>query len=65
MIKEKIKKLYKIGGIILMMVLGSSFTGCSINSGNDYKKVALETLEERYGEEFEIKQFGGYLWSTK
>lgn len=48
-----------------MMVLGSSFTGCSINYGNDYKKVALETLEERYGEEFEIKQFGGYLWSTK
>ncbi len=59
MIKEKIKKLYKIGGIILMMVLGSSFTGCSKNFAHDYKELALQTLEERYGEEFEIKQFGG------
>ena len=42
-----------------MMVLGSSFVGCNITSDNDYKKVALETLEERYGEEFEIKQLGG------
>ena len=42
-----------------MMVLGSSFVGCNITSDNDYKKAALETLEERYGEEFEIKQLGG------
>ena len=42
-----------------MMVLGSSFVGCNITSDNDYKKAALETLEERYGEEFDIKQLGG------
>ena len=59
MIKAKIKTLYKIWGIILMMVLGSSITGCSIKTDNDYKKAALEKLEERYGEEFEIKQLGG------
>ena len=42
-----------------MMVLGSSFTGCSINSDTDYKKAALNSLENKYGEEFEIKQLGG------
>ena len=59
MIKEKLKSLYKIFGIILMMVLGSSIAGCSIKSNNDYEAVALQTLEERYGEEFEVKQIGG------
>ena len=59
MIKAKIKTLYKIVGIILMMVLGSSITSCSMKSNSDYKKAALEKLEERYGEEFEIKQLGG------
>ena len=59
MIKSKKKVLPKIVGIILMMVLGSSFVGCNITSDNDYKKAALETLEERYGEEFDIKQLGG------
>ncbi len=42
-----------------MMVLGSSFAGCSIKSNNDYEAVALQKLEERYGEEFEVKQIGG------
>ena len=42
-----------------MMVLGSSFTGCSINSDTDYKEAALNSLEDKYGEEFEIKQLGG------
>ena len=42
-----------------MMVLGSSITSCSMKSNSDYKKAALEKLEERYGEEFEIKQLGG------
>ena len=59
MIKAKLKSLYKMGGIILMVVLGSSIAGCSIKSNNDYEAVALQTLEERYGEEFEVKQIGG------
>lgn len=55
---------YKILGVVIMVSIGLTLAGCGINKSNksegkDYKEYALETLQERYGEEFEIKQVGG------
>ena len=71
------KNKFRILGGILIMSIGLNITGCSNGeSGNDnenknknYAEVALEALEERYGEPFEVRQvggtFGAYRRNTK
>ncbi|MBB6716900.1 hypothetical protein [Clostridium gasigenes] len=80
MAKEKLKKKYMMLGIVIMVGIGITLSGCgdkkSTGSSNEqgisdlnedgvknYKDAALKALEERYGEEFEIKQVGGTFTS--
>ena len=67
------KNKFRILGGILIMSIGLNITGCSNGeSGNDnenknknYAEVALEALEERYGEPFELKQVGGTFGANR
>lgn len=66
---SKVRK-YKILGVIIMTTIGLTLSGCVLDKSNksnkkDYKEYALETLEKRYGEEFEIKQVGGTFAAYK
>ncbi|MBB6716883.1 hypothetical protein [Clostridium gasigenes] len=81
MAKEKLRKKYMMLGVVLMVGIGITLSGCGDKKGNgsrdneqgisdlnedgvkNYKDVALKALEERYGEEFEIKQVGGTFTS--
>ena len=63
------KNKFRILGGILIMSIGLNITGCSdgkggndnenVNKNKSYSEVALEVLEERYGEPFELRQIGG------
>lgn len=73
------KNKFRILGGILIMSIGLNITGCSngkggndnenVNKNKSYSEVALEALEERYGEPFEVRQvggtFGAYRRNTK
>ncbi|MBB6716895.1 hypothetical protein [Clostridium gasigenes] len=81
MAKEKLKKKYMMLGVVIMVGIGITLSGCGdkkstgsrdneqgISDLNEdgvknYKDAALKALEERYGEEFEIKQVGGTFTS--
>ena len=62
------KNKFRILGGILIMSIGLNITGCSdgkggndnenVNKNKSYSEVALEVLEERYGEPFELRQIG-------
>ncbi|MBB6716898.1 hypothetical protein [Clostridium gasigenes] len=75
MAKEKLRKKYMMLGVVIMVGIGITLSGCgdkkNTGSSNEqgisdlnedgvknYKDAALKALEERYGEEFEIKQVG-------
>ena len=63
------KNKLRILGSLLIMSIVLNITGCSnyksendnenVNKNKSYSEVALEVLEERYGEPFELKQIGG------
>ena len=69
------KNKFRILGGILIMSIGLNITGCSngksgndnenVNKNKSYSEVALETLEKRYGEPFELKQLGGTFGATR
>ena len=69
------KNKFRILGGILIMSIGLNITGCSngksgndnenVNKNKSYSEVALETLEERYGEPFELRQAGGTFGATR
>ena len=69
------KNKFRILGGILIMSIGLNISGCSngksgndnenVNKNKSYSEVALETLEKRYGEPFELKQLGGTFGATR
>ena len=68
---KKGKILLKNLMIFISFILIMNFTGCSLlRSKTDeetmgYKDFALKTLEERYGEKFEIKKVGGTFGANR
>ena len=68
---KKGKILLKNLMIFISFILIMNFTGCSVlRSKTDeetmgYKDFALITLEERYGEKFEIKKVGGTFGANR
>ena len=71
------KNKFRILGGILIMSIGLNITGCSngesesendkenVNKNKSYSEVALEALEERYGEPFELRQIGGTFGANR
>lgn len=51
--------------VLIVMTIGMGITGVGCNNQQKYINAALNQLEEKYGEEFELRELGGGFGATR